>query len=159
GAWKSEDRWTINSDKNVETLRFLAALANTHKVTQVNPGKTNRTDGSFQLFKDGKVGIAMGFSPLAAQLDAEGKVRYGVTQMPTNVGKPVTLGVEDYLMAFKKKDNREAVKGFLDLYYQPEQITRWIAAEGFLPVTATGLAKRGANPKLKPFSAPPRTAR
>ena len=28
----------------------------TDKVTQINPGKTNRTDGAFQLFKDGKVG-------------------------------------------------------------------------------------------------------
>jgi multiple sugar transport system substrate-binding protein len=151
GDWKSGDAWTINSDKNVQTLQFLAGLANTHKVTQVNPGKTNRTDGAFQLFKDGKVGMVMGFSPLAAQLDAEGKVRYGVTQMPTNVGAPVTLGVEDYLMAFKKKGNQEAVRQFLDLYYQPEQITRWIAAEGFLPVTASGLAKMGDNPKLKAY--------
>ena len=115
--------------------RFLADLANRDKVTQVNPGKTNRTDGAFQLFKDGKVGMVMGFSPLAAQLDAEGKVSYGVAEMPTSIDKPVTLGVEDYLMAFKKKDNREAVKQFLDLYYQPENITRWITAEGFLPVT------------------------
>ena len=151
GDWKSGDRWTIDSAENVAALVFLADLANGRKLTQVNPGKTNRTDGAFQLFKDGKVGMVMGFSPLAAQLDAEGKVRYGVAQMPTNVGKPVTLGVEDYLMAFKKKDNREAVKGFLDLYYQPEQITRWIAAEGFLPVTASGLAKMGDNPKLKPY--------
>ena len=151
GDWKSGDRWTIDSAENVAALAFLADLANGRKLTQVNPGKTNRTDGAFQLFKDGKVGMVMGFSPLAAQLDAEGKVRYGVAQMPTNVGKPVTLGVEDYLMAFKKKDNREAVKGFLDLYYQPEQITRWIAAEGFLPVTASGLAKMGDNPKLKPY--------
>ena len=151
GDWKSGDRWTLDSAENVAALVFLADLANGRKLTQVNPGKTNRTDGAFQLFKDGKVGMVMGFSPLAAQLDAEGKVRYGVAQMPTNVGKPVTLGVEDYLMAFKKKDNREAVKGFLDLYYQPEQITRWIAAEGFLPVTATGLAKMGDNPKLKPY--------
>jgi len=151
GDWKSGDRWTLDSAENVAALVFLADLANGRKLTQVNPGKTNRTDGAFQLFKDGKVGMVMGFSPLAAQLDAEGKVRYGVAQMPTNVGKPVTLGVEDYLMAFKKKDNREAVKGFLDLYYQPEQITRWIAAEGFLPVTASGLAKMGDNPKLKPY--------
>jgi multiple sugar transport system substrate-binding protein len=151
GAWKSEDRWAINSDKNVETLRFLAALANTHKVTQVNPGKTNRTDGAFQLFKDGKVGMVMGFSPLAAQLDAEGKVSYGVAQMPTNAGTPVTLGVEDYLMAFKKKGNQEAVKGFLDLYYQPENITRWITAEGFLPVTTSGLKQMSGNPKLTPY--------
>ena len=151
GDWKSSDAWTINSEKNVQTLTFLAALANVHRVTQVNPGKTNRTDGAFQLFKDGKVGMVMGFSPLAAQLDAEGKVRYGVTQMPTNVGASVTLGVEDYLMAFKRKGNQEAVRQFLDLYYQPEQITRWIGAEGFLPVTKSGLARMSGNEKLKPY--------
>jgi len=151
GDWKAGEAWAINSDKNVQTLQFLASLANTHKVTQVNPGKTNRTDGAFQLFKDGKVGMVMGFSPLAAQLDAEGKVRYGVTQMPTNVGAPVTLGVEDYLMAFKKKGNQEAVRQFLDLYYQREQITRWITAEGFLPVTKSGRERMSGNEKLKPY--------
>jgi multiple sugar transport system substrate-binding protein len=151
GDWKSGDGWAINSEKNVRTLSFLADLANRDRVTQINPGKTNRTDGAFQLFKDGKVGMVMGFSPLAAQLDAEGKVDYGVAEMPTNVGRPVTLGVGDYLMAFKKKDNREAVKSFLDLYYQPENITRWIAAEGFLPVTKSGLQPMSGNPKLKPY--------
>jgi multiple sugar transport system substrate-binding protein len=151
GDWKSGEGWAINSEKNVRTLSFLADLANRDRVTQINPGKTNRTDGAFQLFKDGKVGMVMGFSPLAAQLDAEGKVDYGVAEMPTNVGRPVTLGVEDYLMAFKKKDNREAVKSFLDLYYQPENITRWIAAEGFLPVTKSGLQPMSGNPKLKPY--------
>jgi len=151
GDWKSGDAWAINSDRNVQTLRFLGDLANRHKVTQVNPGKTNRTDGAFQLFKDGKVGMVIGFSPLAAQLDAEGKVNYGVAEMPTNVSQAVTLGVEDYLMAFKKKDNQGAVKGFLDLYYQPEQITRWISAEGFLPVTKSGLQQMTSNPKLKPY--------
>jgi len=151
GDWKTGETWAINSAKNVETLRFLAALANTHKVTQVNPGKTNRTDGAFQLFKDGKVGMVMGFSPLGAQLDAEGKVGYGVTQMPTNVGAAVTLGVEDYLMAFKRKGNQEAVRQFLDLYYQPEQITRWITAEGFLPVTKSGRERMSGNEKLKPY--------
>lgn len=151
GDWKSGDTWTINGDRNVRTLQFLAGLANREKVTQVNPGKTNRTDGAFQLFKDGKVGMVMGFSPLAAQLDAEGKVQYGVAAMPTSVSTPVTLGVEDYLMAFKKKDNQDAVKRFLDLYYQPENITRWITAEGFLPVTKSGLTQMRANAKLTPY--------
>ena len=151
GDWKSGDAWAINSDKNVQTLSFLADLANKQKVTQVNPGKTNRTDGAFQLFKDGKVGMVMGFSPLAGQLDKEGKVSYGVAEMPTNTGKSVTLGVEDYLMAFKKKDNQDAVKKFLDLYYQPENITRWITAEGFLPVTKSGLQQMSSNAKLKPY--------
>jgi multiple sugar transport system substrate-binding protein len=151
GDWKSGDAWTINTEANVKTLQLLADLANRHKVTQVNPGRTNRTDGAFQLFKDGKVGMVMGFSPLAAQLDAEAKVQYGVAAMPTSVGTPVTLAVEDYLMAFKKKDNREAVKRFLDLYYEPDNITRWIAAEGFLPVTKSGLQRMSDNPKLKPY--------
>ena len=151
GGWKAGDAWAINGEKNVQTLSFLADLANNHKVTQVNPGKTNRTDGAFQLFKDGKVGMVMGFSPLAKQLDAEGKVQYGVAEMPTNVGTPVTLAVEDYLMAFKKQGNQEAVKGFLDLYYQPENITKWIRAEGFLPVTKSGLQQMSSEAKLKPY--------
>jgi multiple sugar transport system substrate-binding protein len=95
--------------------------------------------------------MVIGFSPLAKQLDAEGKVDYGVAEMPTNAGAAVTLGVEDYLMAFKKKGNQEAVTKFLDLYYQPENITRWITAEGFLPVTKSGLDQMRSNPKLKPY--------
>jgi multiple sugar transport system substrate-binding protein len=151
GDWKTGDRWTINSDQNVQTLQFLADLANRHRVTQVNPGKTNRTDGAFQLFKDGKVGMVIGFSPLAAQLDAEGKVDYGVTSIPTNERAAVTLGVEDYLMAFKKKSNRDAVRQFLELYYQPDNITRWISAEGFLPVTKAGVERMSGNAKLRPY--------
>src|SRR6184192_1042462 len=151
GDWKSGNGWAINSDKNVQTLRFLADLANRYGVTQINPGKTNRTDGAFQLFKDGRVGMVMGFSPLAAQLDAEKKVNYGVAAMPTAAGQSVTLGVEDYLMAFKKTGNQDAVKQFLDLYYQPENITRWITAEGFLPVTRSGLSQMSSDAKLKPY--------
>lgn len=151
GDWKTGDRWSINSERNVQTLQFLADLANRHRVTQVNPGKTNRTDGAFQLFKDGKVGMVIGFSPLAAQLDAEGKVDYGVTSMPTNERDAVTLGVEDYLMAFKKPGNRDAVRQFLELYYQPDNITRWITAEGFLPVTKSGVARMSGDAKLRPY--------
>jgi multiple sugar transport system substrate-binding protein len=151
GDWKSGEAWTINSDPNVRTLQFLSDLANRHRVTQVNPGKTNRTDGAFQLFKDGKVGMVIGFSPLAKQLDAEGKVEYGVAAMPTRLDRAATLGVEDYLMAFKKKGNQDAVKRFLDLYYQPENITRWITAEGFLPVTKAGLERMRSDAKLTPY--------
>ena len=50
----------------------------TDKVTQNNPGKTNRTDGAFPLFKSGKAGMVVGFSPLAADLDKDKKVHYGV---------------------------------------------------------------------------------
>src|SRR5258706_4376095 len=56
GDWKADGKSTINSAKNIETLQFLKKLAVEDKVTQNNPGKTNRTDGAFELFKSGKAG-------------------------------------------------------------------------------------------------------
>jgi multiple sugar transport system substrate-binding protein len=142
GDWKTGGKWSINSPKNVETLSFLKKLAVTDKVTQNNPGKTNRTDGAFALFGSGKAGMVVGFSPLSAELDKTKAVDYGIAPMPTSDGgTPQTYGVTDYLMAFKKKGNEAAVKAFYDLYYQPEQVNTFIKAEGFLPVTKTGLTK------------------
>ncbi|HET8617107.1 MAG TPA: extracellular solute-binding protein [Actinomycetales bacterium] len=151
GAWKDGDSWVISSPKNVETLEFLKKLAVTDKVTEHNPGKTNRQQ-AFDLFASGKVGMVVGFSPLAATLDQAGKVDYGVAPMPTSDGgTPQTFGVTDYLMAFKKPGNADAVKAFYDLYYQPDQVNTFIKAEGFLPVTKTGLQKFADDPKLKVY--------
>jgi multiple sugar transport system substrate-binding protein len=148
GDWKESGKWAINSDKNVATLTFLKKLAVTDKVTQNNPGKTNRQD-AFDLFKSGKAGMVVGFSPLAAALDEDGKVQYGVAPMPTqDGGTPQTFGVTDYLMAFKKSGNQDAVKAFYDLYYQKDQVNEFIKAEGFLPVTKSGLEVFGSDPKL-----------
>ena len=152
GDWKTDGKWTINSPKNVETLTFLKKLAVTDKVTQNNPGKTNRTAGAFPLFASGKAGMVVGFSPLAATLDAAKKVNYGVAPMPTADGSaPQTYGVTDYLMAFKKTGNQAAVKAFYDLYYQPDQVNAFIKAEGFLPVTKSGVTQFESDPTLKTY--------
>jgi multiple sugar transport system substrate-binding protein len=141
GGWKSDGEWTINSPENVETLQFLKDLAVKYKVTQNNPGKTNRTDGAFSLFQSGKAGMVVGFGPLSAKLDTDyPNIDYGIAPMPTrDGGPPQTYGVTDYLMAFKKPGNQEAVKKFYELYYAPDQINTWIRSEGFLPVTKSGL--------------------
>lgn len=150
GTWKDGTKWTINSDKNVETLTFLKKLAD-EKVTQNNPARTNRAD-AFDLFKSGKAGMVIGFSPLAGALDADKKVDYGVAPFPSNDGSPSkTFGVTDYLMAFKKPGNEKAVKAFYDLYYQPDQVNTFIKAEGFLPVTKTGVQQFQSDPKLKVY--------
>ncbi|MFN8077957.1 MAG: extracellular solute-binding protein [Kineosporiaceae bacterium] len=151
GDWKADGKWTINSAKNIETLTFMKKLAVEDKVTQNNPGKTNRAD-AFDLFKSGKAGMVVGFSPLAGALDADKKVNYGVAPMPTkDGGAPQTFGVTDYLMAFKKPGNQEAVKAFYDLYYQKDQVNTFIKKEGFLPVTKSGLEVFAADPKLKVY--------
>jgi multiple sugar transport system substrate-binding protein len=151
--WKdAAGKWTINSPKNVETLKFLSKLANEDKVTQNNPSRTNRTDGAFPLFTSGKAGMIVGFGPLSTQLDKEKKVDYGIAPMPTNTGdQPATYGVTDYLNAFKKSGNQQAVKNFYELYYQPEQVNKFIKAEGFLPVTKSGLQVFSSDPKLKVY--------
>jgi multiple sugar transport system substrate-binding protein len=138
GDWKTDGNWVINSDKNVQTLDFLKKLAD-EKVTQNNPARTNRAD-AFDLFKSGTAGMVVGFSPLAAELDKDKKVDYAVAPFPTKDGsESKTLGVTDYLMAFKKPGNEKAVKAFYNLYYTPDQVNTFIKAEGFLPVTESGV--------------------
>jgi multiple sugar transport system substrate-binding protein len=150
GDWKTDGKWVINSDKNVQTLSFMKKLSD-EKVTQNNPARTNRAD-AFDLFKSGKAGMVVGFSPLAAALDQDKKVDYGVAPFPSNDGtESKTFGVTDYLMAFKKPGNQAAVKAFYDLYYQPDQVNTFIKAEGFLPVTKTGVQQFSSDPKLKVY--------
>lgn len=153
GDWKTDGKWTINSAKNVETLQFLKDLSAKEKVTQNNPGKTNRTDGAFPLFTSGKAGMIVGFGPLQSDLDTKYKnVNYGIAPMPTKDGSaPQTYGVTDYLMAFKKDGNQEAVKKFYELYYSPDQVNTWIKSEGFLPVTKSGLEEFKSEESLKVY--------
>ena len=129
----------------------MKKLAVQDKVTQNNPGRTNRAD-AFNLFKSGNVGMVVGFSPLAADLDKDKKVSYGVAPMPVQGGgEPQTFGVTDYLMAFKKPGNQAAVKAFYDLYYQKDQVNTFIKAEGFLPVTKSGLQAFASDAELKVY--------
>lgn len=153
GNWKTDGAWTINSAKNVETLQFLKDLSVRYHVTQNNPGKTNRTDGAFPLFTSGKAGMVVGFGPLQADLDSKySTIHYGIAPMPTSDGSASqTYGVTDYLMAFKKPGNTEALKAFYQLYYSPDQVNTWIKSEGFLPVTKTGLTSFASNPALKVY--------
>jgi multiple sugar transport system substrate-binding protein len=141
GEFKTNGAWTLNSAANIKTLQFMKDLSVTQHVTQNNPGHTNRTDGAFPLFEQGKAGMIVGFGPLQSALDTQfTSVKYGIAPMPTGNGAaPQTYGVTDYLMGFKKPGNQAAVQAFYKLYYSPDEINTWIKAEGFLPVTQSGL--------------------
>jgi multiple sugar transport system substrate-binding protein len=151
GDWKDADgNWTIDSDTNVATLEFLKQVSE-DGLAQNNPGRTNRQD-AFDLFISGKVGMVVGFSPLSGTLDESGAVDYGIAPMPTNGDvEPQTYGVTDYLNAFKKDGNQEAVKNFYELYYSPDQVNTFIKAEGFLPVTKSGLEVFKDEPSLQVY--------
>ena len=82
----------------------------------------------FPLFKYCTVGMVWA-SARSPALDAGGTVEYA-RRHATNSDAP-SLGVGDYLRAFREGQPGGG-KQFFDLY-STQNITRWIAAEGFLP--------------------------
>jgi multiple sugar transport system substrate-binding protein len=153
GDWKSGNQWSINSPRNVQTLNFLSCLANVYKVTQPNPGQTNRTDGVFRPFSNGQIGMIEGasFAPsLFKQWNST--VKYGVAPIPVNNGtKPFTLGVQDYLMSFKNPGNTDAVSKFLNFFYQTDNYVRFLTSQGFLPTTQSASTALKGNPDFAPY--------
>lgn len=153
GDWRTGDKWTVNGERAVETLEFLKSLTQ-DGYTQPNPGQTNRPDGTWPLFAQGKVGMVYASFGTRAFLDQveNSKVEYGATTHPTNHGaEPATHGIQDYLMAFKKDGNQELVREFLDYFYQADNYAKYLKVEGLLPTTASASAVMREDPKVSPI--------
>lgn len=150
GAYQTDGKWTINSEANVRALQWLADLAEA-KATEVNPGKTGRVEGTWQLFESGAVGMTIGQGGLADRL-AKTSTKYKIAPFPAAAGvTPTSLGIADYVMAFKKDGNQDAVKKFLDFAYSKDQYSTFIANEGLLPVTKDVQKALADDPKFGPY--------
>lgn len=153
GHWVDESgEWTIDSPENVETLQWLKDNLVDAGLTQPNPASTNRTD-LFSLFAQGQVGMLNGAVFLPGIIDEQNpELGYGIAPIPSAEGNEAsTLGVQDYLMAFKNEGNQEAVRLFLDFFYAEDNYTEFITAEGFLPVTQSGSDALADDERLQPF--------
>ncbi|WP_067071809.1 extracellular solute-binding protein [Carbonactinospora thermoautotrophica] len=155
GGWvDASGEWAVNSPRNVETLTFLRDLTKSG-LTQPNPETTNRKD-VFNLFAQGKIGMLNGavFMPTSFINPVNPNLRYGVAPLPSKDGATHnTLGVVDFLMAFKKDDgaNKEAVSKFLDFCYAKENVAKFLEDEGFLPVTRSAGEALNSDAYLKQF--------
>ena len=143
-------KWVINSAANLETLNQLKSWVKAG-YTQPNPASTNRTD-AFKLFSQGKVAMinASVFFPSTLK-DYKSKVDYGVAAFPHNTGKKsITLGVQDYFMAFKKTGNQDAVSKYLNFLYSASNYAGFLKATGgFIPATKS--ASTEVDSSLLPF--------
>lgn len=144
-------KWVINSKENLETLNQLKAWVKAG-YTQPNPASTNRTD-AFKLFSQGKVAMinASVFFPSTLK-DYKSKVDYGVAPFPAanSSKKPITLGVQDYFMAFKKPGNQDAVSKYLNFLYEGKNYAGFLKATGgFIPATKS--ASTEVDSSLLPF--------
>ncbi|WP_159500907.1 extracellular solute-binding protein [Microbacterium sp. 18062] len=154
GDWQSAPgEFTVNSEKNVETLTVLNCLTNVYEITQPNPGQTNRTDGVFRPFADGTVGMMAGASFAPSLFEGwDSSVDYGVAPLPVNGDiEPITLGVQDYLMSFENPGNKTAVSKFLDFFYQEENYVEFLTSQGFLPATQSASDALESDPAFGPF--------
>jgi multiple sugar transport system substrate-binding protein len=151
GGWVTPDgKWSINSPQNVQALNNLRTLANTDKVTEPNPGKTNRTDGCWATFAQGHVGMTE-IMPLGTFQTSSMKgssVQWASTPWPrTSASMPqFTLGVQDVLMAFNRPGNTAKVKAFLDFVYQKANYLKFNKTEGFLPTTRSASQAMASDP-------------
>ncbi|WUI00827.1 extracellular solute-binding protein [Spirillospora sp. NBC_00431] len=155
GGWvDASGKWAINQKANIDTLTFLKDL-NKSGLTQPNPESTDRKT-VFNQFAQGKVGMSIGgpftkagfIDPVNKNLD------FGVAPLPSKSGSEHnTLGVMDVLAAFKKSDgkNKDAIKKFLDFFYQKENTSKFLTTSGFLPVTKSAGDALSADPYMKLF--------
>lgn len=152
GHWTDDSgKWTINSPENVEAVKFLESMV-AEGLTQPNPAKTDRAD-VIEAFAAGDIGMIRGLPQTQNNIKEQGdKFDYGIAPNPPNGDhESTTLGVQDYLMAFKREGTQDTVRKFLDFFYEKENYAKFLTTEGFLPTTKSAGEQLADDPKLKPF--------
>ena len=156
GYTDSVGSYTFDSAANIDTFQWLKThLVQPGLVQPTDPAKTNRRD-IFTDFLAGKAGMIMGHPTLLAQAKAA-HIDVGVVPLPgkTDISSD-TLGVADWMMAFKQNGNKDASGKFLQFVYQEKNAVKFLDEYGLLPVTTSALTTMQEDPKyadLKQFLA------
>ncbi len=122
-------------------------------LTYSNPAATDRKT-AFADFAAGKAGMLNGH-PSLIQMSKDGNVDYGVAPIPGKAGAlDSTLGVADWVMAFKDRGHQEEIKKFLDFAYSKENTLKFDEMYNLMPVTEDTLQEMtssGKHKDLEPF--------
>ncbi|GHE00151.1 solute-binding protein [Streptomyces alanosinicus] len=129
--------YTIDSTQNVDTFTWLRDdLVGKGLTGPVAPGKLNRAD-AFAAFADGQVGMLNGHPTLIQQAGKKG-VKFGMVAMPGRTGKArASMGVADWMMAFKQNGHADQVGDFLNFVYSQKNVLDFSRQYGLLPVTGS----------------------
>ncbi|KOV66443.1 ABC transporter substrate-binding protein [Streptomyces sp. MMG1121] len=148
--------YTIDSAQNVDTFTWLRDnLVGKGLTGPVAPGKLNRAD-AFAAFADGQVGMLDGHPTLIQQAGKKG-VKFGMVPMPGRTGAArASMGVTDWMMAFKQSGHAEQIGDFLNFVYSEKNVLAFSRDYGLLPVTgsaSTAMSGSDAEPDkaLHPF--------
>lgn len=150
-SWEKDGKMTIDTPQATEALTFMKKMID-EKVTQPNPGATDRTK-LLDVFIQGKIGMIEGLPPIVGQINEKNpNLDWAIAPSPTKDGKPVTLGVADYFVGFDNdQDKQDSIAKFLDFFYQKDNYVKFNDNEGFIPATRSGADAAAAKPELKTF--------
>ncbi|MFB7086846.1 extracellular solute-binding protein [Streptomyces sp. NPDC056296] len=146
--------YAVDSPQNVTTFTWLRdELVGKGLTGPVAPGKLDRAD-AFAAFANGDVGMLNGHPSLMKMASDKG-VKYGMVTTPGIDGESGnTLGVTDWMTAFKKNGHQEEIGDFLDFVYSDENVLDFSRRYDLLPVTTSAsqvMSTAAEDKNLKPF--------
>ncbi|WP_443334791.1 ABC transporter substrate-binding protein [Streptomyces sp. CCNWLW230] len=146
--------YSVDSPQNVTTFTWLRdELVGEGLTGPVAPGELDRAD-AFAAFANGDVGMLNGHPSLMKMASDKG-VKYGMVTTPGIDGESRnTLGVTDWMTAFKENGHQEEVGDFLDFVYSDENVLDFSRKYDLLPVTTSAsqvMSTAAEDKKLKPF--------
>ncbi|MFD8033162.1 ABC transporter substrate-binding protein [Streptomyces sp. NPDC059717] len=146
--------YNFDSTQNVATFTWLKdELVDRGLTGPVEPAKLNRAD-AFAAFTRGEVGMLNGHPSLMKAAAAEG-VKFGVVPMPGVDGRAKsTMGVADWMTAFRQNGHQDRIRDFLDYVYSDKNVLAFSREYDLLPVTNSAQEAMSASPRdadLAPF--------
>ncbi|MFI5800654.1 ABC transporter substrate-binding protein [Streptomyces sp. NPDC051677] len=154
GYTQTVSSYSLDSAENVDTFNWLKnKLVGKGLTGPVAPGKLNRA-AAFAAFAAGDVGMLNGHPSLMKTAESKG-VKFGMVPMPGVAGpSKSSMGVADWMTAFKQNGHAEQIGDFLDFVYSEKNVLAFSHEYDLLPVTNSasqvmGTAKEDAD--LQPF--------
>ncbi|MFJ9793900.1 extracellular solute-binding protein [Streptomyces globosus] len=141
GYSDSAGNYSLASDRNIETFRWIQEnLVGPGLTGPVAPAGLDRAD-AFAAFLRGEVGMLNGYPSLAHQARARG-IGVGTVAMPVSDSlasgeTPPTMGVADWIMAFRQNGKRAVIGRFLEFLYQDRNLSEFAGRYHLLPSTVS----------------------
>ncbi len=154
GYTETVGTYSVDSARNVGTFTWLKdELVGKGLTGPVPPGKLNRAD-AFAAFAAGDVGMLNGHPTLMKMAEDKG-VKFGMVPTPGIDGPSRrTLGVTDWMTAFKQNGHQEEIGDFLDFVYSEENVLDFSRRYDLLPVTSSAsetMSTAAQDKHLRPF--------
>ena len=141
GFVDAEGNWNLNSAENVEAVEYIVGMVK-DGLTNTDPTTETRYDLQ-ELFASGKLAMMIGPNQISTYVaSSENPINFAVASLPANEGKATSsVGVMDRFMCFDNDYSdaeMDAVKTFMDFFYEDERYADCVIMEDFLPATTTG---------------------